>query len=37
MARLMNAHAANSFIRDVTSESRFPCLPVEEADREAEK
>ena len=37
MVSLTNAHAANSFIRDVTSESSFHYLPVEEADREVEK
>lgn len=33
MVSLTNAHTANSFIRDVTSESSFHYLPVEEADR----
>lgn len=37
MVSLTDAHVANSFIRDVTSESRFPHLPAEEADREVEK
>lgn len=34
---LTNAHAANSFIRDVTCESRLHYLPVEEADREVRR
>ncbi len=37
MVSLTSAHMANSFIRDVTSESSFHYLPVEEADREVEK